>query len=210
MDTNPGWTYEGLWGWSSPTGNGGQYGNPDPIGGADGAYCVNYNPNGDYENSLSEVNVTTGAIDCSSLTDTSMKFDRYLNVETDFYDHAWIKISTDNQNWSTVWTNTGEVADSSWSQQEYDISGVADGEPTVYVRFVMGTTDSSWQYSGWNIDNFQIWGVDGDSEPVCAGDFDGNASVNVNDLLAVIQQWNNPYTVDDLLTVIANWNTTCP
>jgi len=210
MDVDPGWSYEGQWGWSSPTGGGGQYGNPDPVGGADGAYCVNYNPNGDYENNMSETNVTTGAIDCSSLTDTSMKFDRYLNVETDFYDHAWIKVSADGQNWSTVWTNSGEVADSSWSQQEYDISGVADGESTVYVRFVMGTSDSSWQYSGWNIDNFQIWGVDGDSNTVCPGDFDGSASVNVNDLLTVIQQWNDPYTVDDLLAVIANWNTTCP
>ena len=65
--------------------------------------------------------------------------------------------------WSTLWTNSGEVVDSSWSQQEYDISSQADGEETVYIRFVMGTTDSSWQYSGWNIDNVQIWGVDSDS-----------------------------------------------
>ncbi|MDG2201704.1 MAG: C25 family cysteine peptidase [Phycisphaerales bacterium] len=210
MDVDPGWTYSGQWGWSAPTGGGGQYGNPDPVGGADGPYCVNYNPAGDYANSLSETNMSTTAIDCSSLTDTILKFDRYLNVETDFYDHAWIKISTNGSSWSTLWTNSGEVTDSSWSQQEYDISSQADGEETVYIRFVMGTTDSSWQYSGWNIDNFQIWGVDGDSNPTCPGDIDGSGVVNVNDLLAVIQEWGTPYTVDDLLLVIANWNVSCP
>ena len=26
MDVDPGWNYEGQWGWSSPTGGGGQYG----------------------------------------------------------------------------------------------------------------------------------------------------------------------------------------
>jgi hypothetical protein len=209
MNTDPGWTYQGDWGWSSPTGQGGEYGNPDPVGGADGLYCVNYNPNGDYGNSLSETNMTTTAIDCSSLTDTILKFDRYLNVETDAYDHAWIKVSTDGLAWTTVWTNSGEVVDSSWSQQEYDISSQADGEGTVFIRFVMGTTDSSWQYSGWNIDNVAIWGVDGDSNPVCPGDFDGNNQVNVNDLLVVIQSWGT-YGVDDLLEVIASWNQTCP
>ena len=210
MDLDPGWTYSGQWGWSAPTGGGGQYGNPDPVGGADGPYCVNYNPAGDYANSLSETNMSTTAIDCSSLTDTILKFDRYLNVETDYYDHAWIKISTNGSSWSTLWTNSGEITDSSWSQQEYDISSQADGQETVYIRFVMGTTDSSWQYSGWNIDNVQIWGVDGDSEPACPGDYDNNGTVNVNDLLTVIQQWGNPYTVDELLMVIANWNTSCP
>lgn len=49
-----------------------------------------------------------------------------------------------------------------------------------------------------------------DDGPVCPGDFDGSTSVDVNDLLTVIQQWSDPYTVDDLLTVIANWGSTCP
>ena len=51
---------------------------------------------------------------------------------------------------------------------------------------------------------------DGYGTGAAVGDFDGDGSVNVNDLLSVIQQWNDPYTVDDLLVVIANWNNTCP
>lgn len=49
-----------------------------------------------------------------------------------------------------------------------------------------------------------------DATPPCPGDFDGNAAINVNDLLTVIQEWNDPYTVDDLLAVIAHWGGTCP
>ena len=39
----------------------------------------------------------------------------------------------------------------------------------------------------------------------CQGDINGDQYVNVNDLLAVISGWGNPYTVDDLLNVIAGW-----
>ena len=39
----------------------------------------------------------------------------------------------------------------------------------------------------------------------CEGDINGDQFVNVNDLLAVISGWGNPYTVDDLLNVIAGW-----
>ena len=42
------------------------------------------------------------------------------------------------------------------------------------------------------------------------GDFDGNGTVNVNDVLTVIGSWDNPYDVSDLLLVISEWNATCP
>ena len=43
----------------------------------------------------------------------------------------------------------------------------------------------------------------------CDGDFNGDTSVGVDDLLTVIAGWGNPYTVDDLLQVIANWGSDC-
>jgi hypothetical protein len=36
---------------------------------------------------------------------------------------------------------------------------VASGQPTVYLRWTMGTTDGGWRYCGWNIDDVQLWGV---------------------------------------------------
>jgi hypothetical protein len=207
MSTNPGWTTSGQWAWGTPTGGGGEYGNPDPTSGSVGSAVMGYNLNGDYPGNLSETNLTTTAIDCSSLTDTSLVFDRYLNVETDFYDHAYLRVSNNGSQWTTVWENSGEIADSSWSTQEYDISAVADGQETVYVRWVMGTTDSIWNFSGWNIDEVVIKAVD--SSPPCVGDFDGSGDVNVNDLLAVIAGWGNGYGVDDLLEVLGNWGSDC-
>lgn len=207
MSTNPGWTTSGQWAWGTPTGGGGEYGNPDPTSGSVGSQVMGYNLNGDYPGNLSETNLTTTAIDCSSLTDTSLVFDRYLNVETDFYDHAYLRVSNNGSQWTTVWENSGEIADSSWSTQEYDISAVADGQETVYVRWVMGTTDAIWNFSGWNIDEVVIKAVD--SSPPCMGDFDGSGDINVNDLLTVIAGWGNGYGVDELLEVLGNWGSDC-
>ncbi|HPQ42127.1 MAG TPA: M28 family peptidase, partial [bacterium] len=43
MDTNPGWTMSGDWAWGQPTGQGGEYGDPDPTGGYTGSNVVGYN-----------------------------------------------------------------------------------------------------------------------------------------------------------------------
>ena len=45
-----------------------------------------------------------------------------------------------------------------------NISAVADNQPTVYIRWVMGITDASWTYCGWNIDDVEILGVSGDAD----------------------------------------------
>ncbi len=159
MNTNPGWATQGQWAWGTPTGDGGDHGNPDPTSGYTGSNVYGYNLSGDYANSLSETHLTTTAINCTGMTDVTLKFYRYLGVEQPSYDHAYLKVSNNGSSWTTVWENTAEVADSSWSLQEYDISAVADGESTVYIRWTIGTTDSSWQYCGWNIDDVEIWAV---------------------------------------------------
>jgi len=165
MSSNPGWTTQGQWAYGSPTGGGGEYGNSDPTSGNTGANVYGYNLSGDYTNNMSETHLTTTAIDCSALSTVSVKFHRYLNVEQPSYDHAYVRVSNNGIGWTTVWENTVEVTDSSWSQVEYDISAVADGQSTVYVRWTQGTTDSSWLYSGWNIDDVEIWGMGGSVPP---------------------------------------------
>jgi hypothetical protein len=69
-----------------------------------------------------------------------------------------------------VWENTAQVADGSWIEQEIDISAVADYQPTVYLRWTMGTTDGSWQFCGWNIDDVQLLALGG--APQCETDPD--------------------------------------
>ncbi|MCU0304142.1 MAG: C25 family cysteine peptidase [Thermoanaerobaculales bacterium] len=172
MSSDPGWTAEGLWAWGVPTGGGGEYGNPDPTSGHTGSSVYGYNLNGDYANNLPETHLTSTAIDCSGYDRVSVKLWRHLNVEQPSYDHAYLRVSTDGSTWTEVWQNTSEVTDAEWTLVEYDISGVADGQPTVYLRWTMGTTDSGWRYSGWNIDDVEIWGLVDSEPPLFADDFE--------------------------------------
>jgi subtilisin family serine protease len=161
MNTNPGWTTQGQWAWGVPTGGGGQYGGPDPTSGATGSNVYGYNLAGDYANSLAETHLTSTAINCTGLTSVTLRFQRWLGVEVNTYDHAYVRVSNNGSTWTTVWSNSAQIADTAWSLQEFDISAVADNQATVYLRWTMGTTDSSWQFCGWNIDDVQSLALGG-------------------------------------------------
>ncbi|MCB1184215.1 trypsin-like peptidase domain-containing protein [bacterium] len=159
LDVDPVWDMNGQWAWGIPTGVAGDHGLPDPTSGATGSYVLGYNLTGPYADNLPATHLTTTAIDCSEISATSLRFQRWLNVEQPAYDHASVSVSNDGVNFQQIWTNGSEITDSAWMPQEFDISAVADGEATVYVRWTMGTTDSSWYYGGWNIDDIEIWGL---------------------------------------------------
>ncbi|MFG0252515.1 MAG: hypothetical protein ACF8NJ_06540, partial [Phycisphaerales bacterium JB038] len=146
-----------------------------------GANVYGYNLNGDYENYMPERHLTTTAIDCTGLTQVTLKFQRWLGVERNTYDHAYIRVSNDGNSWTEVWQNGDDSMDGgSWDYVEYDLSDVADEQATVYIRWTMGTTDSSWRYCGWNIDDVEIWGLPGDLP--CPEDLDGDDYVGQSDL----------------------------
>jgi predicted secreted protein len=167
LDEDPGWTAEGQWAFGKPTGGGGagesaggwsmSFGSPDPTSGYTGDNVYGVNLNGNYTPNTGEQNLTTTAIDCSDLTGITLRFWRWLGVEQSVYDHAYIRISTDLQTWQEVWQNSESLSDSEWKRASYDISQYADGQPTVYIRWVMGTTDQGLEACGWNIDDVEIW-----------------------------------------------------
>lgn len=155
--TNPGWTSSGgLWAFGQPTGGGGEYGGPDPTSGYTGANVYGYNLSGDYEANIPEHHLTTPPIDCTGRTGVRLSFWRWLGVEQPLYDHARLRISTNGSAWTTVWENEAEVADLVWTPFEADVSGLADNQPAVYLRWTMGPTDGAWQYCGWNIDDVRL------------------------------------------------------
>ena len=156
MDTNPGWTLGTGWGFGTPLGGGGQYGSPDPTAGHTGTNVIGYNLAGDYENNLPMRHVFTTPIDCSDLSAVSLRFWRWLGVESPTYDHAYISVSNDGVNYTPIWSNQAQIADNAWTQVEYDISALADGQSSVTIAWTMGTTDTSWQFCGWNIDDVEI------------------------------------------------------
>jgi hypothetical protein len=170
MDTNPGWTTLGSWAWGHPTGGAGDHGGADPTNGYTGSNVYGYNLSGGYTNSMSETNLTTTVINCTGLTHVALKFWRWLGVESATYDHAYVRVSNNGSTWTTLWTNpTTTLDEQAWSQQSYDMSAVADNQATVYVRWTMGITDSSWTYCGWNIDDVEIWALSACTAPAITG-----------------------------------------
>ncbi len=186
FDTDPGWSTENLWAFGQPTGQGGQYGGPDPISGYTGTNIYGFNLNGDYPNDLPERHLTSAAIDCSQLYSVGLRFQRWLGVEGPEFDHAYIRVSNDGVNWTTVWTNLAEITDTSWQAMELDLSAVADGQETVYLRWTMGSTDVGWQYCGWNIDDVEIWAIAAQGLSTVS---DGGAP----EIIGLTGVWPNPF-----------------
>ena len=192
MDTDPGWQREGEWEWGVPQGAGGANGNPDPAAGHTGTNVLGYNLAGDYAPFLEETSLTTGPLDCRNLLAVSLRFRRWLGVETAIYDHAYVRASTDNVNWTNVWANGGQVTDAAWELVEYDLSALADGTETLYLRWVMGTTDELLEFCGWNLDDIEILGLhDGTVGIEDPGD-DGTPPPAAPTRLAV-RSWPNPF-----------------
>lgn len=159
LDADPLWTAEPDWAFGIPTGGGGSEGYPDPTSGYTGDNVYGYNLDGDYDRWMAETHLTSLAFDCTGIAGATLRFWRWLGVGESSADHAYVRVSANGSDWKTVWANTDAVTDSAWVQVECDISEVADGQPTVYLRWTMGRTDPNQQYCGWNIDDIEIWGL---------------------------------------------------
>jgi hypothetical protein len=222
LDSDPGWTAEGLWAFGQPTGGGTH--NRDPSSGYTGANVYGYNLYGDYSNNMPAYYLTTSAIDCRDLLLVELRFWRWLGVERSPFDNATVEVSTDGSNWSGVWSNPDStISDSSWTPMTLDISAVADDQPTVYLRWDMGPTDEGVTYPGWNIDDVEIWAVD--AGPPCPGDLDGDNDVDLSDLSILLANYgmtggaeyedgdldgDGDVDLSDLSALLAHYGETCP
>ena len=169
FEINSGWLLSGEFQMAAPQSLGGEHGNPDPPAAYGGTQVLGVDLTGsgsfpgDYENNLGnrEYTAISSSIDCSSFLDVQLSFMRWLNVEQPAYDHAYIDVSNDDgTTWLEIWTNTSVITDNSWNLATYDLSAIADLQSNVRIRFSIGSTDGSWQYSGWNIDDLLISGVE--------------------------------------------------
>ncbi len=97
------------------------------------------------------------AIDCSGLSNTVLSFWRYANFEPN-WDESYVEISTDGVNFTQLTSEPLYPQDDGWVHRIINISSIADGQSTVYVRF-RSVSDNLQTYSGWNIDDFSITGV---------------------------------------------------
>jgi hypothetical protein len=188
FESDKGWTISGgLWARGIPSGGGGEqqpYGGADPETGSNGPNIIGYNLNGDYENGLGEMHITSPSIDCSGMPNVYLSFMRWLGAEQSPYDHGSVRVSNDGVNWTTVWQNTVTICDNTWAPMDLDISDVAADQETVYLRFTMGPTDGGLTFCGWNIDDVNL--TSRECFVFTCGDANGDDQVNVGDAVFLI------------------------
>lgn len=162
LNTDPGWPRQGQWAFGVPTGSGGSlHGNPDPTAGATGSNVFGVNLNGDYSTAVGgPFYLTAGPLDFTRSVGTMLRFQRWLNTDVQPYASATIDASVDGTNWTQIFSNgSTEITDSSWVQGLYDFSAIADGQPSVYVRWGYQIGNGAFPYSGWNIDDIEFLGT---------------------------------------------------
>lgn len=168
FSTNQGWS--GMGGsaeWTIGVAAGGagsdSYGGPDP--------AVDHSPStdnrvlgndltsgsgGDYSAGLTTTYwATSPVINCSGAAGVTLKYFRWLGLEQSAYDHGYLQVFN-GSSWITLFTNSVTIDESVWNEQLYDVSTYADNNPNFRIRFGLGTTDGSWQYCGWNIDDILV------------------------------------------------------
>lgn len=162
MDETPNWTTQGQWEFGQPLGLGGSsYGNPDPNSGYTGINVYGINLSGDYNTAIGDpYYLTTGLIDCSHFEDIKVSFMSWLNIDGSNYAQCKFEVSINGTDWVTLWNNTPEpITDNDWNKMEFDISEYADDNPTLYLRWGYQIIDRAYPYSGWNIDDVELWGT---------------------------------------------------
>lgn len=166
LASDPGWTRQGEWAFGQPTGSGGGngetgHGAADPQAGASGYNVFGINLGGDYSTTVGgPYYLTTGPLNFAGYEGTTLRFQRWLNTDYQNYVFATVEVSTNGTNWVGIYNNgsSGETVASSWSQQTYDISSIADNQSAVYVRWGHRVGSSgAFAYSGWNIDDVEFF-----------------------------------------------------
>jgi hypothetical protein len=162
LDTDPGWTRQGQWAFGPPTGAGGaSYGHADPTSGATGTNVFGVNLSGDYSTTVGgPYYLIAGPLNFTGCTNVLLQFKRWLN--SDFYPYVsdTVEVSSNGTAWTPVFTNVNsEIADSAWTNCQYDLSATAANRAGVYVRWGYKVASGAFAYSGWNLDDIEFLGL---------------------------------------------------
>ncbi|MBK9127294.1 MAG: S8 family serine peptidase [Phycisphaerales bacterium] len=234
FDANPGWATTGQWAFGQPLGlGGGAYGNPDPSGGFTGPNVYGVNLGGNYSTAVGgPYNLTTPALDLSDASRTELRFRRWLNSDAAAYVKNRVEVSVTPGVWSPLWESTGPaMIATTWTEQVYNLSAIADHKPAVRLRWSYQVLGGAFPYSGWNIDDVEIWGLLPLTPAGCPGDLDCDGQVTFNDIDRFVEAlgyvggagwphdcpWENGdcnndalVTFDDIDAFVALIGTDCP
>jgi len=163
FETDKGWAFTGEFERGTPNGSAGEtinYGNDNPTSAYNGTNAIGTDLDGAYPNNLGDraYTATSSTINCNGYYNIILNFQQWLNVEQDAFDNAYVEYY-DGSSWNTVWSNSGStIEDDAWSLQTFTLPASAENNSNVKIRFSLGSTDDSWNYSGWNIDDIILTG----------------------------------------------------
>ena len=166
FDGSLNWILAGEFQIGAPTGNGGDPGNPDPVGAHSGVNALGTDLTGlganpyNYEPNLSEVTADmaiSGSLNLQDYKELNLFFSRHLNIEV--WDRASIEVSTDDgATWEPIWESNAYINDFQWNQRNIAIPNQYWRSDQLKMRFSMGPTNGMNNYSGWNIDDVYLTG----------------------------------------------------
>lgn len=148
------WALGGEWEVGEPRGAGGSSGDPDPAEAYNERRVLGHDLSGqgafegDYEPGTNQ-QAQSPTLDASTWSNTKLLL----------YKHLQVGASDDASIW--LWTGPGyplyrsngtTVRDREYEVMSFDVSGLVDGSPTVYLQFRQ-QADASGNYSGWNVDD---------------------------------------------------------
>ncbi len=163
MDSDPGWTITSYPTQGNPPGPYHNWEFGEPLNGPGTAYTGSYvygtDLSGNYDNNWT-LCLTSPVIDCTDLTESTLNFARFLQVE-DGYDHGRIRVrNSPSDSWHTIFDSyyqPGWTNDATWHEMELDISEYADNESYFQVRFDV-RSDTSISLPGFYVDDVLICG----------------------------------------------------
>jgi len=162
-----------------------QYCGYDPTEGSNGENVFGYNLAGDYPNGIGQEYLVSPVFNCSGKNNIHLRYDRWLCVGEPSDDHASVQVSNNGSDWITVWENPAVISDNTWMDIDLDISDVADDQSSVILRWIMGSTNGSTRYGGWNIDDIEVVSYFCGDLYLC-GDVNADESANISDAVHII------------------------
>ena len=215
-ETDPGWTVsgnatDGQWTRGIPAG-GGDRGDPPTDGDGSSRCWLTDNVAGNSDVDGGTTILTSPVLDASA-PDSVIEYWRWYSNDFGAAPNEDVFIVRVSDDGGASWLLLEQVgpggpeASGGWYLVQYALSSVAGLDPTDQFRITFEASDlNNGSVVEAAIDGIRLSTIDCES---CAGDIDGNGTVDVEDILAAIAGFGTIYDINDILEVIAAFGTDC-
>ena len=166
FETNKGWRFTGDFERAKPLGlHANTLGNADPDYAYSGEYIIgtDLTIDGNYTNSIPDTGwvAQMPTLNLKYYKDITFAYYRWLNIQNFEVDKARILLNSDEDTiWDVLWNNPtlSIVNENLWSYHTFNISSYFNRKEKAQLKFTLGSTNSSLNYTGWNIDDVILVG----------------------------------------------------